>query len=92
MIEPGISLCSSSARTIAPFIPFGPSVSTNRAPSAFRIFRRSTDIVSGMVRTSGIFLAAQMKARPIPVFPEVGSITVVPGLITPFSMASSIIE
>ena len=54
--------------------------------------RRSTDMVSGMVRTSGIPRAAQTKASPTPVLPEVGSITVTPSRITPLSRASSIID
>jgi hypothetical protein len=91
-IEPGVWALISSAFAMAPFIPFAPSVRTRRAPRATRIFRRSTDMVSGMVRTRGIFFAAQTKASPMPVFPEVGSITVVPGLITPRSRASWIIE
>ncbi len=93
MIEFGISFWSSSARAIAPFIPFAPSVRTRFAPSARRTLRRSTDIVSGMVSTSGIPFAAQTKARPIPVFPEVGSMTVVmPGLMVPLWRASAIME
>jgi hypothetical protein len=37
---------------MAPFMPFGPSVSTSSAPSSRSILRRSCDIVSGMVRMS----------------------------------------
>ena len=43
----------SSARAMAPFIPFAPSVRTSSAPYAFSIRRRSRLIVSGMARTSG---------------------------------------
>ena len=89
IIESGISRCSSSARAIAPFMPFAPSVSTTRAPSACRILRRSTDMVSGMVSTSRMPRAAQTKASAMPVLPEVGSITVVtPGRMAPRSSAS----
>ena len=44
---------SSSAFAIAPGIPFAPSVSTSSAPKARSMRRRSSDIVSGMVRTIG---------------------------------------
>ena len=44
----GISLASSSALAIAPFMPFAPSVSTSSAPYAFISWRRSTDMVSGI--------------------------------------------
>ena len=78
---------------MAPFIPLAPSVNTSRAPSACSTLRRSSDIVSGIVRTSGIPIAAQTKAKPMPVFPEVGSMTVVtPVRIAPRSSASWIIE
>jgi hypothetical protein len=50
MIAPGWSAASSSALAIAPFMPFGPSVSTSSAPSSASILRRSSDMVSGMVR------------------------------------------
>ena len=40
----------SSAFAIAPFIPFAPSVSTSLAPNALSTCRRSTLIVSGIVR------------------------------------------
>ena len=41
---------SSCAFAIAPFMPIGPGVSTTSAPRSFRTLRRSTDIVSGIVR------------------------------------------
>ena len=41
----------SSARAIAPFMPFAPSVSTSSAPKAVSMRRRSRLIVSGMVST-----------------------------------------
>ena len=40
----------SSAFAIAPFIPFAPSVSTSLAPNALSTCRRSTLIVSGIVK------------------------------------------
>ncbi len=92
MIESGVSRWISSALAIAPFMPLAPSVRTRRAPRAARIFRRSTDMVSGIVRINGIRFAAQTKASPTPVFPEVGSITVVPSLMTPRSSASWTID
>ncbi len=52
MTAPGMVAASSSALAMAPFMPFGPSVSTSSAPSSASILRRSTDIVSGMVRIS----------------------------------------
>ena len=50
MTAPGMVPASSSAMAMAPFMPFGPSVSTSSAPSRASILRRSTDMVSGMVR------------------------------------------
>jgi hypothetical protein len=44
---------SSSAFAIAPGIPRAPSVSTSSAPNARSMRRRSMDIVSGIVSTSG---------------------------------------
>ena len=72
-------------------MPFGPSVSTSRAPSTLRILRRSVVIVSGMVRISLRPRAAATKARAIPVLPLVGSIRTVSLLILPLFSASSII-
>ena len=48
----GVFLTRSSAREIAPFIPSAPGVSTSFAPSMASSVRRSTDIVSGIVRMS----------------------------------------
>ena len=87
----GISLASSSALAIAPFIPFAPSVSTSSAPYAFRMFLLSTLMVSGMVRMIRYPLDAAMDARPIPVLPDVGSMITEPSFKSPFSSASSII-
>ncbi|MGO8499738.1 hypothetical protein ACC785_38670, partial [Rhizobium ruizarguesonis] len=58
---------SSSALAMAPFMPFGPSVSTSSAPSSASILRRSTDIVSvkdriGVAMIEG--LEAQGKITP----------------------------
>ena len=50
--EFGVFCCSSSARAMAPFIPSAPGVSTSFAPSMASSVRRSSDIVSGMVRMS----------------------------------------
>ena len=47
---PGISFASSSAFAMAPFMPLAPSVRTSSAPYAFRMFLRSTLMVSGIVR------------------------------------------
>ena len=87
----GIFAFSSSAFAIAPFMPFGPSVSTSLAPRILRSFRRSNDIVSGMVRISFKPFAAATKASAMPVLPEVGSIRIVLALIRPLLRASSII-
>ena len=55
------------------------------------MLRLSTLIVSGMVRMILYPLDAAMAARPIPVFPEVGSIIVDPFFNAPVFSASSII-
>ncbi len=49
---PSISRLSSSALAIAPFMPAAPGVSTSSAPYARSRLRRSTLIVSGIVRTT----------------------------------------
>ena len=46
------------------------------APSALMIWRRSTENASAMTATKGWPRAAHIMARPIPVLPEVASITV----------------
>ena len=61
------------------------------APYAFRMFLLSTLIVSGIVRMIRYPLTAAIDARPIPVFPEVGSMITEPSFNNPFSSASSII-
>ena len=88
---PGISPASCSAFSIAPFMPFAPSVRTISAPYAFRIFLLSTLMVSGMVRITRYPLTAAIAASPIPVFPEVGSMITEPSFRRPFFSASSII-
>ena len=92
MRAPGIFAASSSALAIAPFMPFGPSVSTTRAPRILRILRRSIVIVSGMVRMSLMPLAAATNASAMPVLPLVGSISTVFLVILPDLSPSSIIE
>src|SRR5262249_23485892 len=64
-------------------------VSTTLAPRNRMSLRRSTLKVSAIVTISGYPFAAQTIARPIPVLPDVASITVCPGLSSPdFSAAS----
>ncbi len=61
-----------------------PGVSTSFEPRALSITRRSRDIESGMVRIRSYPFAAATMARPMPVFPEVGSTKVVfPGEMSP---------
>ncbi|MPM57439.1 hypothetical protein SDC9_104261 [bioreactor metagenome] len=90
IIESGVSSRSSSALAIAPFIPLAPGVSTKWAPNAFRRLRRSTLMVSGIVKISLYPFAADAKASPIPVLPLVGSMIVTPGFKIPLASASSI--
>ncbi len=61
---------------MAPFIPSAPGVSTSSAPYARSRLRRSILIVSGITRMALRPLAAATIARPIPVFPLVGSMIV----------------
>ncbi len=91
MKESSISSASSSALAIAPFIPNAPSVRTISAPYAFNRFLRSTLIVSGIVRMTLYPLDAPIAARPIPVFPDVGSMITDPSFNFPASSASVII-
>ena len=72
-------------------MPFAPSVRTSSAPYDFRMLRRSTLMVSGIVRMIRYPFAAAIAARPIPVLPDVGSIMTEPSFNRPFSSASSII-
>ena len=82
---PFFSLMIFSAISIAPFIPFNPSVKIELAPKAFNTFLLSIDIVSGMVKVSLYPLAAQTKARAMPVLPLVGSIISIPLFKIPLS-------
>src|SRR5580698_2411378 len=87
----GVLARISFALAMAPFIPFGPGVSTISAPKAFSSTRRSMLIVSGIVRISLYPFTAATNARAIPVLPLVGSIRMVsPGLIRPAFSALSI--
>ena len=52
--------------------------------------RRSTDMVSGMVMMMRLPRAAASAARPMPVLPEVGSMSTVSSSMSPRSTASSI--
>lgn len=67
-------VCRGQVSRIAPF---SGSVRTSSAPNARRTMRRSSDAVAGMVSTSLKPLAAAIQASPMPVFPEVGSTSVV---------------
>ncbi len=81
-----------SALRIAPGIPSGPGVRTNSAPSIRNKVRRSTLIVSGIVRINRYPLAAQTNASAMPVLPEVGSTITVSASMSPARSAASIIE
>ena len=52
--------------------------------------RRSTDMVSGIVMMMRLPRAAAMAARPMPVLPDVGSMSTVSSSILPAATASSI--
>ena len=86
----GFSATSCSAFLIAPGLPSVPGVSTSSAPKIDSNCLRSKDIVSGIVRRSLYPLAAQTKAREIPVLPLVGSTITVSFLMSPLSSASTI--
>ena len=87
---PGISARSFSASVKAPLIPSSLGVRCTSAPRRASIFRRSTDIVSGMVRTHRYPRAAHTMARAMPVFPDVGSTTVTPSWRRPSRSRPSI--
>ena len=91
MNAPSSCAASSLARSIAPVMPFAPSVSTTWAPYARMSFMRSALMVFGMVSTTLYPLAAPIAASPMPVLPEVGSIIVAPGRSLPSRSAASII-
>mmetsp|Transcript_19912 Transcript_19912/g.46775 ORF Transcript_19912/g.46775 Transcript_19912/m.46775 type:complete len:261 (+) Transcript_19912:274-1056(+) len=79
------------ARAPGTAVSFG--VSTTSAPNDISIIRRSTDIVSGIVKMHLYPLSRAIKARAIPVLPDVGSTsTDSPGVKSPFASASSIID
>jgi hypothetical protein len=64
-------------------------VRTNFAPKILNIFLRSSDKCSGRIRMSFNYRAAATNARPIPVFPEVGSMKVVLVVTFPDAKTSS---
>ena len=78
---------------MAPGIPLAPSVRISSAPNAFSNRRRSSDIVSGIVRINGYPRDAATNARAMPVLPLVGSTMVTlldPGFRIPLRSASHI--
>src|SRR5579884_188142 len=77
---------------MAAFMPEEPSVRMRLAPKARNTLRRSSDIVSGMVRVIGYPRAAATKASAMPVLPLVGSISALPGLRRPRFSASHTID
>ena len=77
---------------MAPFIPLLPSERTSSAPYALMMLRRSILMVSGRTMIRRYPFAAAIAARPIPVFPDVGSIMVEPGFNFPSFSACSIIS
>mmetsp|Transcript_6726 Transcript_6726/g.15533 ORF Transcript_6726/g.15533 Transcript_6726/m.15533 type:complete len:244 (-) Transcript_6726:252-983(-) len=89
--EPRLST-TSSALDIAPPMPLAAGVNLTSAPKALSSTRRSILIDSGIVKMSLYPLEAATMARPIPVFPEVGSTRVdFPGVMSPLASASLII-
>ncbi len=72
-------------------MPSGPGVRMSSAPYALSSRRRSRLIVSGMTNAHLMPRAAQTMANPMPVLPDVGSSTIVSGLILPAFCAASII-
>lgn len=73
MYAPGVLFKISSALESAPFMPFAASVKISSAPNAFRSTLLSKLIDAGIVNMSLYPLEAAMNARPMPVFPLVGS-------------------
>jgi hypothetical protein len=86
----GVDSAISLAFSTAPFMPWGAGVSTSSAPNAFRSFRRSMLMLSGMVRMQRYPLKAAMNASPMPVLPLVGSTMTPPGFKSPRFSPSSI--
>ncbi|KAB8094806.1 hypothetical protein EE612_022159 [Oryza sativa] len=68
---------SSAAFLTVPPIPFVGSVRTSFAPKALMVTLLSRLVYEGIVSMSSYPLRAAMNARPIPMFPDVGSISVV---------------
>jgi hypothetical protein len=66
------------------------SVRTSSAPSCLRASCFSLAMVRGMQQISLYPLALHTWASPMPVLPDVASVMVHPGLISPFRSASSI--
>ena len=86
----GSSSTSSLARSTAPAMPLDAGVNSVSAPSSPSILRRSTVMLSGMVRIRRYPLAAQTNARAMPVLPDVGSTRTAPGPMRPSASAASI--
>ena len=87
-----MSLTISAALALAPGTPSAPGVSTSSVPSRRMMARRSLDIVSGMVMMTLYPRAAPTRASPTPVFPEVASTMVPPGLRSPEASAASMMD
>ena len=86
----GREATTSSARAMAPAMPFLAGVSSSSAPINRIILRRSTLAPSGITTTSRYPFAAATNASAMPVLPEVGSTSVDrPGAIRPARSASS---
>ena len=75
---------------MAPFIPLSAGVSTTSAPSALSSRRRSTLMLSGIVKMQRYPFAAQTKARAMPVLPLVGSTITLSPVSLPACSAFSI--
>ena len=88
--ELGVDEASSSTFSIAPLIPLLPGVCTSSAPQAARTVLLYILMVSGIARIKRYPFTATVIANPIPVFPPIGSIIVVPRPICLFLSASSI--
>ncbi len=87
----GNSLASALAFTMAPSVPFAASVSVTVAPNAWIMWRRSIETASLITISTGYPFAAPIIASPMPVFPLVGSMMVLPGRSAPSRSACSII-
>lgn len=78
------------AKSSAPSIPLSPSLRMILAPMALRICRLSMVMFSGMTRKRLYPLTRQTMAKPMPVLPLVGSMTILFLLSCPVFSASSI--